>query len=89
MDKPVDVVERVARAIAKELTGGFPAGPKSIDHKAAKAAIAEVVRAMGEPSDDMLVAACGDASRVAVTYEENTQVFAAMLTAWKRENGVD
>ena len=42
--------EAVARAIAKELTGGFPSSPKSIDHKAADAAIRTVLERLREPS---------------------------------------
>lgn len=32
--------ETLAKVIARELTGGFPSGPKSIDHAAARAVLA-------------------------------------------------
>lgn len=38
----------MARAIARELTGGVPSGPKSIDHKAADAAIRTVLERLRE-----------------------------------------
>jgi len=90
-DKPVDVVERVAKCIrdARALPGTNPVARLSdVDRRAAKAAIAEVVRTMGERRESMIEAGYEVMTgRYGCSFEV-WPIFESMLTAWTRENGV-
>lgn len=104
MDKPADVVERVALRVMRiryryDWTYGLKKEKvMAVDLDIAKAAIAEVVRAMGDVSPGMTrmgTAAISydgpppdDATGDPDYADDVSRSYKAMLTAWARENGV-